>query len=240
MKDDMRKRITVDNDPLAGLIEYEDEGVLVVNKPQGMLTSSGPKDKRPTLWKTVRARAMAAGHQQQMGIIHRLDRDASGLLVFSKNDNAYQSLKKQFFQHTVDRVYMAVVKGTPRPTAGTLKNKLTEWKNGTVHPAQKGGEEAITYYETCEVFSGCSLVRVKLETGRKHQIRVHMAGIGCPIVGDAFYNPDAKEDDKLMLCAVKLCFDHPLTGQRMKFEVDLPAPMREAIRNAKARVGKGG
>lgn len=229
-----KQRGAIDNDPLAGLIVYEDEGLLVVNKPPGMLTASGPKDKRPTLWGIVQARASAYGHRQQMGIIHRLDRDASGLLVFSKNDNAYQSLKKQFFQHTVDRVYMAVVKGTPRPTVGTLKNKLTEWKDGTVHPAQKGGEEAITYYETCEAFAGCSMVRVRLETGRKHQIRVHMAGIGCPIIGDVLYNLDAKEKDRLMLCAVKLCFDHPLTGQRMKFEAELPKPMREMIRSAKA------
>ncbi len=219
---------------LTRFIVHEDADILVINKPPGMLSASGARDKRPTLWGTVQARAIAAGHRQQMGIIHRLDRDASGLLVFSKNDGAYQSLKKQFFQHTVERIYMALVKGTPRPPAGTLRNFLAEWKDGSVHPTHKGGEEAITQYETCEHVAGHSLVRAKLETGRKHQIRVHMAGLKCPIVGDALYNSDAKDNDALMLCAIKLCFDHPRTGKRMRFEVDLPEHMRKVIRELKS------
>lgn len=227
----MPRRAESDRDPLAGLVVYEDRDLLVVNKPPGMITASGPNDRRPTLWAAVQYRGMQ--QRIQSGIIHRLDRDACGLLVFSKNDDAYQSLKKQFFQHTVERIYMAIVKGTAKPPAGRVENQLVEWKDGTVHTTKQRnkGERAISYYETCSAHGACSLVRVKLETGRKHQIRVHMAGIGHPIIGDVVYNQDAKEDERLMLVAMRLCLDHPRTGKRMEFEVDLPRYMRELLRS---------
>lgn len=229
----MSRRVELNHDPLAGLIVYEDRDLLVVNKPPGMLTASGPNDRRPTLWGAVQVRGL---HQRiQTGIIHRLDRDACGLLVFSKNDDSYQSLKTQFFRHTVERVYMAIVKGIPKPPAGRIESQLVEWKDGTVHPTKQRnkGERAISHYETCSAYRGSSLVRVTLETGRKHQIRVHMAETGHPIVGDAVYNPSAKEDQRLMLVAMRLCLDHPRTGKRMEFEVDMPRHMRETLRALK-------
>lgn len=217
-------------DPLAAIRVYEDDDILVVNKPRGMLTASGPRDKRPTLWGTVQAYGDRL--RTQVGIIHRLDRDASGLLVFSKNDNAYQSLKTQFFRHTVDRMYMAIVQGKPRSKAGRIHNRLSEWKDGTVHTTSRGdkGEEAISDFEVIGHEKNFALVRVKLETGRKHQIRVHMATLGSPIAGDDVYNPKSKGEG-LMLVAIRLCFDHPRTGKRMEFEVDLPPHMRDFIRH---------
>lgn len=216
-------------DPLAGIRVYEDEDFLVVNKPRGMLTASGPRDKRPTLWGTVQA--YGDRNRLQVGIIHRLDRDASGLLVFSKNDPSYQSLKRQFYQHTVERMYMAIVQGRPTSTKGRIRNRLAEWKDGTVHITSRRdkGEEAISDFEVISKERHHALVRVKLETGRKHQIRVHMATLGSPIVGDEVYNPKAKGEG-LMLVAVRLCFDHPRTGKRMEFDVDLPLHMREFIK----------
>lgn len=226
-------------DPLVGMIVHEDEDVVVVNKPQGMLTSSGPRDARPTLWHIVHERGAAQG--LQMGIIHRLDRDASGLLVFSKNDQAYHSLKSQFFKHTVDRFYLAIVTGKPKPAAGKIKSQLIEWKDGSVHTSDEEhkGETAITHYEVCSAEGFYSLVRLKLETGRKHQIRVHLSDLGFPIVGDCLYGKKRAEKKtknklaptgELMLVAVRLCFDHPRTHKRMKFEVDIPPHMRQFLR----------
>lgn len=226
-------------DPIVGLVVHEDDDIVVVNKPQGMLTSSGPKDKRPTLWHMVHDRGAAKG--LQMGIIHRLDRDAAGLLVFSKNDQAYHSLKTQFFKHTVDRFYLAIVTGKPKPASGKIKSQLVEWKDGSVHAVEDEdkGETAITHYEACSSEGFYSLVRLKLETGRKHQIRVHLSDLGFPIVGDCLYgkNRPAKKKKsqkaptgELMLVAIRLCFDHPRTGKRMKFEVDMPPHMREFLK----------
>jgi 23S rRNA pseudouridine1911/1915/1917 synthase len=238
----MAKRSSiVTRDPISQFIVYEDDDVLVLNKPPGMLTSSGPRDQRPTLWGLVQARAVVIhGQRTPMGLIHRLDRDASGLLVFSKNDEAYHSLKTQFFKHTVDRVYMAVVKGKFREPSGHIETQLVEWKDGTVHPTtQYGkGELAISDYEVCAVEKGHALVRIRLETGRKHQIRVHMASLRCPIVGDALYNPSVKRDDMLMLVALRLCFTHPVTDERLQFEIPLPRHMREFMRNLKNPSGK--
>lgn len=228
-------------DPIARLIVYEDADILVVNKPAGMLTSSGPRDTRPTLWGLVQARALVLQKQRApMGLIHRLDRDACGLLVFSKNDEAYQSLKKQFFRHTVDRVYMAIVNGVPKEPSGKIDSQLVEWKDGTVHTTKQRnkGERAVSHYEVCGSEAKHSLVRVRLQTGRKHQIRVHLSEMGNPIVGDTFYNPQAKEAENLMLVAIRLCFDHPRSGERMEFELELPTHLREFLRKLKDATGR--
>lgn len=234
-------------DVLAPLIVYEDQDILLINKPQGMLTSSGPRDQRPTLWRMVQKRARDQKHRRQMGIIHRLDRDACGLLVFSKNNLAYQSLKKQFFKHTVQRVYLAITSGNVRPSKGTITSYLVESADGSVHKSNRPGvgERAISHYELCETVGGYSLVRVTLETGRKHQIRVHLASLGHPIVGDPMYqapplspqqkkprtvSPKNTTGQKLMLVAGKLCLDHPRTGKRLVFEIPLPDHMREFMR----------
>ncbi len=220
-------------DPIRDLIIHEDDDILVVSKPPGMLTSSGPRDERPTLWRIIQARAVQQGWRKPMGIIHRLDRDASGLLVFSKCDDAYQSLKKQFFRHTVERIYMAIVSGTPNPAEGTIDYYIDEWKDGTVHKTRQHGrgERAISHYQTYSVTKKTALVRVKLETGRKHQIRVHLAGINHPILGDVLYHPHTKRGATLMLVAKRLCFDHPRTGKRMEFELPLPEHMRQCLRD---------
>lgn len=223
----------VQPDPIRDLIIHEDDDILVVNKPPGMLTASGPRDERPTLWRTIQARARAQGWRRPMGIIHRLDRDACGLLVFSKNNDAYQSLKTQFFRHTVERIYMALVSGTPKPPEGTIDNYLDEWKDGTVHKTRQHGkgERAVSHYQTHSVTKKTALVRIKLETGRKHQIRVHLAGINHPIVGDMLYHPQAKRGDTLMLVAKRLCFIHPRTGKWTEFELPLPEHMRKCLRD---------
>jgi 23S rRNA pseudouridine1911/1915/1917 synthase len=200
-------------------IVHEDRDVLVLNKPAGLLTSTVPRERRPTLLAAVRQYLPRA----RVGLIHRLDRDSSGLLVFSKSHPAYRALKSQFYHHTVTRIYTAVVQGIPSPPKETIQSRLVEWADGTVHSTRdpRKGELAVTEYEVVDKASGRAVVRVKLQTGRKHQVRVHLSERGTPIVGDVLYGkPDPAG---LHLAATTLAFDHPRTGKRMEFHLPPPA-----------------
>jgi len=205
-------------------IIFEDDDVLVVDKPAGLLTSTVPKEKRPTALAIVRDYVAATHPKARLGLIHRLDRDAAGLLVFSKSHVAYDSLKTQFFKHTVERVYEATVHGKPNPPSGTIESHLLERADGSVHSTDRHakGQRAITYYEVLETSGKRSRVRVRLQTGRKHQIRVHLSERDCPIVGDRVYGRDDDDAPHLMLAAVELAFDHPRTGQRVTFRSTAP------------------
>ena len=206
-------------------VVFEDEDVLVIDKPAGLLTSTVPNEKRPTALALVRAYVAETSPKSRVGLIHRLDRDAAGLLVFSKSHAAYDSLKTQFFKHTVDRVYEATVHGRPNPPAGSIDTHLLERADGTVYSTDRHatGQRAITHYETIETTATKpkrSRLRVRLQTGRKHQIRVHLSERGCPIVGDRVYGPaDGDDGPRLMLTAVELAFNHPRTGKRMSFKL---------------------
>jgi 23S rRNA pseudouridine1911/1915/1917 synthase len=205
-------------------IVHEDADIIVVNKPTGLLTSTGPQEKRKTLLQMLRDYLVSADPRARLGLIHRLDRDASGLLVFSKSDVAYRSLKAQFFDHTVLREYAAIIHGVLNPRAGKIDSRLIERADGTVHSTSvhAKGQRAITDYETTRTENGLSLLRLRLFTGRKHQIRVHLSERGTVIVGDAMYG--AKDDGtRLMLAAIRLGFEHPRTGKPVMFELPLPA-----------------
>ena len=197
---------------------HEDEDVLVIDKPPGLLTSTGPREKRPTALAIVREYVRATSPKGRLGLIHRLDRDAGGLLVFSKSDLAYQSLKTQFYKHTVERVYQAVVRGTPNPKKGRIDSRLVERADGTMRSTDEHaqGERAITDYEVVEQRKGQATLRVTLHTGRKHQIRLQLSERGWPIVGDVVYGEG--EPGGLQLRAIRLAFDHPRTGRRITFE----------------------
>jgi 23S rRNA pseudouridine1911/1915/1917 synthase len=224
-------------------IIHEDADVLVVDKPSGLLTSTVPGERRPTLLAIVRAHvevsAPPRGRPPRVGLIHRLDRDASGLLVFSKTHESYLSLKRQFFEHSLERTYTAVVRGAPTPPAGRVQSRLVERADGTVYSARRPGEgeRAVTDYEVVERGKGHSLVRVTLHTGRKHQIRVHLSERGAPIVGDTMYGqaaqrPRGKErpaEERLMLAATRLSFTHPRTGERLTFERAAPPEFAAAL-----------
>jgi RluA family pseudouridine synthase len=207
-------------------IVYDDADILVLDKPAGLLTSTVPREPRATLWAMARDYVHATDPRARVGLIHRLDRDASGILVFSKNDPAYHSLKTQFFNHTVHRQYTAVVHGIPNPPAGRIESHLVERADGTVHATRQigKGQIAITNYETVKSAGGRSLLKVVLQTGRKHQIRVHLSERGWPIVGDKVYG---KKDSatRLMLAATRLTIQHPRDGRETSFEIKPPVSL---------------
>ena len=204
-------------------IVYEDDDVLVVNKPAGLLTATNAREKRQTLLSLVRDHVRAKYPRAQVGLIHRLDRDAAGLLVFTKNHAAYLSLKQQFFEHSVHREYLAVVHGVPKETSGRIESRLVERADGTVHATRESGkgELAISHYQVVKAFGNRALVKIILETGKKHQIRVHLSSIGNPIVGDLVYGPPS-DSPPLMLAATQLGFAHPRDGRPMKFGIEPP------------------
>lgn len=211
-------------------IVYEDGDIIVVNKPKGMVVHPAPGNWSGTL---VNALMYHCGDslsgingEIRPGIVHRIDKDTSGLLVVAKNDRAHQSLAEQIKVHSAGRRYFAVVYGTPREQKGTVNAPIAR------HPIDRkkmavlaGGREAITHYEVLEQYAGYSYLTFLLETGRTHQIRVHMAHIGHPIIGDPLYGP-AKDKWKLQgqcLHAGELTLTHPATGERMTFQAPLPA-----------------
>ena len=210
---------------------HEDDDIVVINKPPGLLTSTVPHEKRPTAIAFLRDRAGKENPRARVGVIHRLDRDASGLLVFSKNPGAYRALKEQFVKHSVKRIYMAVVEGELDPREGIIKTRLVEHVDGTVHSTGRGdsGEEAITHYKTIRTDHLISLLRVTLETGKKHQIRAHLSERGHPVLNDPMY-AKGKPTGQLMLCAVELHLNHPRTKKRMRFQIQLPRRMAEKLR----------
>ncbi len=202
----------------------DDADFLVVDKPAGLLSSTVPNEKRPTAWAKIQRHLEANEPRAVPGLVHRLDRDASGLLVFSKTPQAYDSLKEQFFRHTVERVYVAVTHGVPTPAEGRITSMLIELPDGKVRTSRKPGvgRQAITDYRTIDRGGGLAGVRVQLETGRKHQIRAHLSERRVPIVGDRVYG---KPDDapRLMLAAVRLGFTHPRTGRPVLAEIPVPS-----------------
>ena len=210
--------------PVAGRsdveIIFEDAHLLVVTKPPGLLTSTTPREKRPTLLKWVMRYLQQTDRQARVGLVHRLDRDAGGLLVFAKTELAYDSLKSQFYHHSVERVYLAAVEGRLHPAAGRIDMRLLELPDGRVVQTRHSGRgnRAVSDYQTLEVRDDQSLVQITLKTGRKHQIRAHLAERRCPIVGDAMYGA-VSADQPLHLTAVRLGLIHPASAEPMLWEI---------------------
>jgi 23S rRNA pseudouridine1911/1915/1917 synthase len=222
------KELEVEKENITLDILYEDSDVIVVNKPQGMVVHPAPGNLSGTLVNALLFHCKdlsGINGVNRPGIVHRIDKDTSGILVVAKNDNAHQKLAEQLKEHTMTREYIALVEGVINSDEGTVDAPLGR------HPVDrikmsviKNGRNAITHFEVLERFKANTLVKCILETGRTHQIRVHMTHIGHPIVGDPVYGYK-KQKFKLegqLLHAKKLGFIHPSSGKYMEFESQMP------------------
>ncbi|MBR1921906.1 MAG: RluA family pseudouridine synthase [Kiritimatiellae bacterium] len=203
-------------------IIYEDEDIVVVDKPAGVIVHPAPGHEQGALTDMLVRRfpqMASVGSAERPGVVHRLDIGTSGVMVFAKTPRAYRDLRRQFESHeTVEKTYLAVVHGRPRPKSGTIDE-----------PVGRERLSAVTHWRTLGGHDGLSLVEFKIETGRMHQIRIHAAAMGCPIVGDASYGSAARDRHlrrraaRPLLHAVELSFLHPVTHRRVTFAAPPPA-----------------
>lgn len=217
-------------------IIYEDDDVVVLNKARGMVVHPAPGNYTGTLVNALLyhcSNLSGINSAIRPGIVHRLDKDTSGIMIVAKNDAAHISLSQQIQSKTAVRTYLAVVRGNIKTDSGKIETQIardkTDRKKMTV--VKEGGRDAITDYEVLERFGKYTLVRCKLRTGRTHQIRVHMEYLGYPLVGDPKYSP-MKTPFGIKgqaLHSHTLEFTHPRTGERMKFEAPLPEDMHKII-----------
>ncbi|MEM8590106.1 MAG: RluA family pseudouridine synthase [Pseudomonadota bacterium] len=224
-------------------IIYEDDWLLVVNKPAGLVVHPAPGNRDGTLVNALLAHCGASlsgiGGVARPGIVHRLDKDTSGLMVVAKTDAAHVALKAQFLDRSLTRTYWALARGVPWPRQGTIDAPIGRSpRNRKKMAVIAGGRPALTDYRTTTTFGKCaSLLECRLKTGRTHQIRVHLASIGHSVIGDPLYGRANKRADaetltleRQALHAKILSFIHPSTQQRMRFEADIPNDMKALVK----------
>lgn len=225
-------------EPVPGMrVVHEDADVVVVDKPVGVAAHPSPGWTGPTVVGALAAagfRVATSGAAERQGIVHRLDVGTSGLMVVAKSEHAYTVLKRAFKERTVDKVYHAVVQGHPSPTTGTIDAPIGRHPSADYKFAVTAdGKPSVTHYEVLEMVPQASLVEVHLETGRTHQIRVHMAALRHPCVGDTTYGADPTLAARLGLTrqwlhAMRLAFDHPTTGERLELSSTYPQDLAHA------------
>jgi 23S rRNA pseudouridine1911/1915/1917 synthase len=219
-------------------IVHDDDDIVVIDKPAGVAAHPSLGWEGPTVLGALAAggyRIATSGAAERQGIVHRLDVGTSGLMVVAKSETAYSALKRAFKDREVEKIYHAVVQGHPDPLAGTIEAPIGRhpshsWKFAVV----PDGKESVTHYETIEAFPGASLLEIHLETGRTHQIRVHMAAHRHPCVGDPLYGSDPTLSERLGLTrqwlhAHQLAFTHPSTGEWVSFASPYPADLAHAL-----------
>ncbi|MBR5592752.1 MAG: RluA family pseudouridine synthase [Bacteroidaceae bacterium] len=204
-------------------IVFEDPYLFVVDKHPGLLSMSN-NSRQQTVQTVLNRYLEKGGGRNTSHLVHRLDRDTSGLMVYAKDVQTQQSLINGWQQLVSDRRYLALVKGEFEQSRGRIQSWLTEDKKFITHssPVDNGGKYAVTHYNVLASSNGYSLVECELETGRKNQIRVHMAELGHPVVGDRKYGSDEDPMRRLGLHAYMLCFTHPVTGKHLRFETPVP------------------
>ncbi len=242
------QRVSVDVPPAVELdavaepipldVIFEDEDLLAVNKPAGMTVHPSPGHATSTLVNAILAHCRdlsGIGGVLRPGIVHRLDRDTSGVILVAKNDAAHQALAKQLKDRTVEKTYVALVEGTPKPAEGVIDAPIARDPQRRQRMAVvAGGRASVTAYSVIERFKGTSLIEARPKTGRTHQIRVHLAAIGHPIVGDRVYGKASPLIGRQFLHARSIVFTHPRTGERMELEAPLAVDLAEALRRLRA------
>jgi len=224
-------------------IAFEDEHLLVVDKPAGLVVHPAAGNRDRTLVNALLHHCGASlsgiGGVARPGIVHRIDKDTSGMLVVAKTDVTHEGLAKQFAAHSIDRRYLAIVNGVPKTNGGTIDAPLARSsanRKKMAIVAEGRGKRAVTHWKRLEALRDAALVECQLETGRTHQVRVHMASIGHPLLGDPFYGGSGKTHRKLLaeLCfqrqalhAARLGFIHPVTRHRLSFDSPMPPDMQE-------------
>ncbi|WJL95397.1 RluA family pseudouridine synthase [Microbacterium sp. ET2] len=219
-------------------VVHQDADLIVVDKPAGVAAHPSVGWEGPTVLGALAAAGVpvaTTGAAERQGVVHRLDVGTSGLMVVAKTEAAYTALKRAFREREVEKVYHAVVQGHPDPLAGTIdapigRHPTHSWKFAVI----PSGKDSVTHYETLEAFPGASLLEIHLETGRTHQIRVHMAAHRHPCVGDPLYGADPTLGARLGLArqwlhAHRLAFTHPATGEWVAFTSDYPADLAAAL-----------
>ncbi|SRR5690554_2469646 len=229
------------------VVVFEDEHLIVVDKPAGMVVHPAAGNPDRTLVNALlhhcRGQLSGIGGVARPGIVHRIDKDTSGLLVVAKSDAAHEGLARQFAAHDLERAYLAVCNGHPVPASGTIAERIgrsdaNRKKMAVLAKDSSRGKHAVTHYKVVQALKGCALLECRLETGRTHQVRVHLSSIGHALLGDPLYgrpNPQVRELLKQLgfqrqaLHAAVLGFVHPITGGQMRFTSDLPPDMKELI-----------
>ncbi len=217
---------------------HDDADLLVIDKPVGVAVHPSPGWTGPTVMQGLAAmgyRISTSGAAERQGVVHRLDAGTTGVMAVAKSEHAYTMLKRAFKQRTVDKRYAALVQGHPDPTRGTIDAPIDRHPSeGYKFAVVAGGRPSVTHYETIEAFRAATLLDVRLETGRTHQIRVHMAAVRHPCVGDLTYGADPTLAHRLGLTrqwlhARSLGFEHPATGDWLQVESPIPADLQRAL-----------
>ena len=228
---------------------YEDEHLIVINKPKGMTVHPGAGNYAGTLVNALlfhcKNSLSGIGGVARPGIVHRIDKNTSGVLVVAKNDLTHNGLAEQFYHHSIERTYFALTYNVPMPLKGRIEGNIarSSFDRKKMALVKTGGKHAVTHYETIENYNNsASLIKCNLETGRTHQIRVHLSSIGCHLIGDDLYKgkkstlrlpEDARNEvlnfNRQALHAYSLGFIHPITKQYMEFRSDFPDDMNELI-----------
>jgi 23S rRNA pseudouridine1911/1915/1917 synthase len=218
------------------LIVHLDPRFAVVDKPAGLVVHPARGHRGPTLVSEL-GDLLGGGESQRPGIVHRLDRDTSGLMLVARDDEAHRRLSRMIADRDVARTYLALIEGRPASRAGTIDAPLGRDHRAPERRAVhgRGAREARTHFEVIEALPADSLVEVRLETGRTHQIRAHFAAIGHPVAGDARYGHAHRHGlERQFLHSARLDLDHPFTGEALRFESQLPGDLSAALSRARA------
>ena len=219
-------------------IIHLDDAVVVVDKPTGLLSMGSEREKEKTAHRLLNEhlKALRRSRLQQAFIVHRLDRETSGLMVFARNQSTQTILQDNWKK--VAKRYLAVVEGVPANGQGTLKDHLVEKHSFMVHRVDKGGQLAITHYRVLRRHGDKSLLELTLETGRKNQVRVQLAALGHPIIGDRKYGASTDPAGRLALHSCELKFRHPVSGALMEFHSELPAQLEHLFETGRSTRAK--